>query len=65
MGEVQQAETPPRQLTLFSQIGHRSHGGTWLLPATAYSAVLRIAAATKVAEDPSDRGDGVELSSPT
>ena len=49
------------------QISHRSHGGTGLLSAAASSAapVLRTAAATEVAGDPSDGGDGVEPSSPT
>ena len=60
MGECQKAGTSSRQLTPPSRIGHRSHGGSGLLPAAAYSAtaVLRIAVATEVAEDPSD---GVEL----
>ena len=66
MGEVQEAGTSPRQLFPPSNIAHCLRGGTGLFPAAAYSAtpVLRTAAATEVAKDPSDGGDGVELSSP-
>ena len=62
MGEAQEAGTPPRGFLSSRLMGHCSHGGMWLLPAAAYSAapVPRIAAATEVAEDPSDGGDGVD-----
>ena len=59
-GEVQEAGTPPRVFFSSDQIGHRSHGGTGLLSAAAFSAVtvLRTAATTDVAEGPSDGGEG-------
>ena len=57
-GEVQEAGTPPRGFSSSDQIGHRSHGGTGLLSAAAFSAapVLRTAAITDVAEGASDGG---------
>ena len=59
MGEVQKAGTPPRRLFPPSNIAHCPCGGTGLFPAAAYSVapVLRTAAATEVAENPSDVGD--------
>ena len=63
--EVQEAGTPVRGFFSPSNVGHCPHGGTKLLSAVAYRAtpVLRTAATTEVAGDPSDIGDGVEPSS--
>ena len=65
MGEVHDAGTPPWGFFSSGQVGHRFHRGMWLLSAAAYSAapVLRTAATTEVAKDPSDGGDGVQPSS--
>ena len=59
-GEVQEAGTSPQGFLSSEQIGHRSHGGTGLLSAAAFSAtpILRIAAITEVAKGPSDGGRG-------
>ena len=54
--EVQETGTPPRGISSSDQIGHRSHGGTGLLSAAAFSAalMLRTAVITEVAEGARD-----------
>ena len=51
-GEVQEAGTPPRGFSSSDRIGNRSHGGTGLLSAAAFSVALvfRTTAATEVAD---------------
>ena len=66
-GEVEDAGSPPRQLTPPREVDRRPHRGTELFPAVAYHAspVPETVPTTEAAEDLSDGGDGVELSSPT
>ena len=59
-GEVQEAETSSQGFLSSEEIGHCSNGGMGLLSTVTFSAtpVLRIAAATNVAGDPSEGGWG-------